>query len=225
MGQYFYLLNIDRQEYVVPWDVDTGGKAWEWFADPKVRVLLNYLMVSGPVDGSGMVTNLVKVKHPKMKQDYSNEAYRKASSKVAGMPFSKATKFAGRWAGDSVALVGDYDETPIFKTAYDMARENNQSGTNNGWTNISFDLIEEVVKVLYDIDDLKWDVKEIKERRAESMRQLKKLTKAAPEEDFVEEIDMMEAEDGVGMGPVLVGLSMLAIGALALKYHQDKGGK
>ncbi|MEM3860220.1 MAG: hypothetical protein QW478_12600 [Candidatus Micrarchaeaceae archaeon] len=33
MGQYFTLVNLDKKEYVSPWDINGGAKLWEWMAN------------------------------------------------------------------------------------------------------------------------------------------------------------------------------------------------
>lgn len=39
MGQYFRLLNLDKREYVDPWDVGGVAKLWEWCANNQCRVI------------------------------------------------------------------------------------------------------------------------------------------------------------------------------------------
>jgi hypothetical protein len=53
-------------------------------------------------------------------------------------------KFAGRWAGDEIYLVGDYDQSKLYQTAQDAYR------------NISKELVEEYNKFV-EHDDLKLD--------------------------------------------------------------------
>ncbi len=35
MGQDYKLINLDKKEYVDPYDIGVGGKLWEWMADIK----------------------------------------------------------------------------------------------------------------------------------------------------------------------------------------------
>ena len=68
MGQYFKLINLDKKEYVSPYDIDGVGKLWEWMAN---------------INECGVITLLL----------------------------------SERWAGDRVALVGDYDESKLYDIA------------------------------------------------------------------------------------------------------------
>jgi hypothetical protein len=56
---------------------------------------------------------------------------RKSSEGGGGDIRRKCPQFAGRWAGDAVYLIGDYDESNLFKTA------------ESEYLNISRDLAEE----------------------------------------------------------------------------------
>ncbi|MFH7835834.1 MAG: hypothetical protein QXL51_04480 [Candidatus Aenigmatarchaeota archaeon] len=33
MGQYFNLVNLDKKEYVTPWDINGGAKLWKWMTN------------------------------------------------------------------------------------------------------------------------------------------------------------------------------------------------
>jgi hypothetical protein len=39
MGQYFRLINLDKKEYVDPWDIGGSAKLWEWCANSQCGVI------------------------------------------------------------------------------------------------------------------------------------------------------------------------------------------
>lgn len=86
MGQYFKLVNLDKQEVINPWEIGGVAKFWEWLANPQARVLVWLLRQSsesggGDIDDWGEFTTL------------------------------------GRWAGDRVTLVGDYDVSGLYQVS------------------------------------------------------------------------------------------------------------
>jgi hypothetical protein len=85
MGQYYKLINFDKKEFVNPHELGSGLKAWECLANhPGVAAAMIVLMVSSPeIRGGG---------------DLNSEHC------------DICHCFIGRWAGDRVALVGDYAE-------------------------------------------------------------------------------------------------------------------
>jgi hypothetical protein len=68
MGQYFKLVNLDKKEFVSPYDIGGVAKLWEWMANE---------------NECGVITLLL----------------------------------SGRWAGDRVVLVGDYDKSNLYEIA------------------------------------------------------------------------------------------------------------
>jgi hypothetical protein len=88
MGQYFRAVNVSKAEYVDPWDIGGFAKLSEWCANVDQAGIFPYLLRTSSGSGGGDVHT--RIAHP---------------------------KFAGRWAGDVVHLVGDYDETGLFASA------------------------------------------------------------------------------------------------------------
>ena len=86
MGQYFRLINYDKQEYVDPWDLGGVAKLWEWCANNQCRIL-PFLLRKSNSSGGGDI---------ELDNNYET---------------------AGRWAGDKIALVGDYDDSRDFHRA------------------------------------------------------------------------------------------------------------
>src|SRR5687767_7219292 len=101
MGQYFIAVNKTKKECVTAWEIGGGAKLWEWCVNRQAGIF-PYLLRKSNESGGGDVH--YKVPNP---------------------------QYAGRWAGDEVYLVGDYDSSELYKEA-----------TRN-YTNIAKGLVEE----------------------------------------------------------------------------------
>ena len=86
MGQYFKIVNEDKQEVVNPWKVGGGAKFFEWLYNNHARVLI-WLLRKSNETGGGDIDDPAK---------YDT---------------------LGRWAGDRVTLIGDYDESRLWQKA------------------------------------------------------------------------------------------------------------
>ena len=88
MGQYFIAVNTSKKEYVSPWDIGGLAKLWEWCANGDNQAsIFPYLLRKRSEAGAG---GDIKISDP---------------------------EYAGRWAGDKVYLVGDYDKSNLFDKA------------------------------------------------------------------------------------------------------------
>ncbi len=87
MGQYFIAVNKTKKEYVTAWEIGGGAKLWEWCANRQAGIF-PYLLRRSDESGGGDVH--FNVPNP---------------------------QYAGRWAGDEVYLVGDYDSSELYKKA------------------------------------------------------------------------------------------------------------
>jgi hypothetical protein len=85
MGQYYLVVNKDRQEYISPHQLGCGAKLWEICANDLPRVLPYLLHQSSGTGG--------------------------------GDPHNQETVHLGRWAGDRIVVVGDYDNSGLFQMA------------------------------------------------------------------------------------------------------------
>lgn len=97
MGQYHIPVNIDKREYVNPWDVGAGLKMVENIWNTGMPASLFVLLSCSHMRGGGDV-------------HLSDEAI---------------NKVAGRWAGDRIIVVGDYTEPgdPGTDALWDIVRE------------------------------------------------------------------------------------------------------
>ena len=96
MGQYFCLANLDKREYVCPWCIGGGATLWEWAANTTGAVSTILLRKSDEGGGG----------------DFYGYGRGCDEGGAIDVPLSK---IVGRWAGDRVALVGDYDSSGIWK--------------------------------------------------------------------------------------------------------------
>lgn len=85
MGQYFYIVNTTKEEYLHPHKFGSGLKFLEFTSDPcSAMTALAHLLAQ--------------------------------SSDVPGWQGNEIT---GRWIGDNIVIVGDYDNSGLFDTASD----------------------------------------------------------------------------------------------------------
>ena len=96
MGQYFKAVNEDKKEVVCPWCLGGGAKLWEWAANPYGAIFTLLLRKSDEGGGGDFY------------------GYHKGCDE-GGPIRCPVSSIAGRWAGDRVMLVGDYDGSDIWK--------------------------------------------------------------------------------------------------------------
>jgi len=96
MGQYFKAVNLDKREYVCPWCMGGGAKLWEWAANTQGAVFTLLLRKSDEGGGGDLY------------------GYHRGCDEGGpiGCPLSP---IAGRWAGDRVCLIGDYDSSKLWQ--------------------------------------------------------------------------------------------------------------
>ena len=90
MGQYFKIVNESKHEFVCPWCIGGGAKLWEWAANSQGAVLTLLLRKSDEGGGG----------------DFKDATYETDSAALVG-----------RWAGDQVLLIGDYDSSRLWDKA------------------------------------------------------------------------------------------------------------
>ena len=96
MGQYFKAMNLDKQEYVCPWCMGGGAKLWEWAANVQGSIFTLLLRKSDEGGGGDFY------------------GYHKGCGE-GGPIRCPVSAIAGRWAGDRVCLIGDYDSSKLWE--------------------------------------------------------------------------------------------------------------
>lgn len=128
MGQYFKPVNITKQEYVCPWCIGGGAKLWEWAVNPGGAIfvlLLRRSSQTGGGDYGGPATQVVELTE---QQDLAEVIAKGILREGQDLPLPPES-MVGRWAGDEVYLVGDYDDSGHYQRASEF-------------TNISRPLVE-----------------------------------------------------------------------------------
>ena len=103
MGQYHYTVNLDKREFLNPYKLGDGLKLYEQINSPGgVPSALFILLACSNGRGGG---------------DFNFDTYEFVGEKCYRMPregcedlLELATRWVGHWAGDRVAVVGDYAE-------------------------------------------------------------------------------------------------------------------
>lgn len=126
MGQYYVIANTDRHEYISPWDAGSGAKLWEICMNDVSRVL-PYLLAQG-ANGSGGDPRLPWGEFERTDGSVDWDAYHEA--------LDAAYPNLGRWAGDRITVVGDYDESGLY------------AHVRESYTEISDDVREELREFL-----------------------------------------------------------------------------
>lgn len=131
MGQYFKAVNLDKREVVCPWCLDGGAKLWEWAVNRQGAVftlLLRQSTETGGGDYGGPRPQLIELTGESAAKTLA-DIITKGIAREGPMTIPTSS-VVGRWAGDLVALVGDYDESGLYQDA-------------KNYTNISKQLVEE----------------------------------------------------------------------------------
>lgn len=103
MGQYWHAVNLDKHEYLNPHTFDHGAKLWEHLANhPGVGAALIVLCAAQPEARGGGDLDLDQNWHGPERVDM-----RSVGPHVPGYE-EIARRTIGRWAGDRIALIGDY---------------------------------------------------------------------------------------------------------------------
>ncbi len=85
MGQYFKIINEDKKEVINAWDLGGVAKFWEWLYNRQARVFV-WLLRKSDGDGGGDISIDERDQYETL----------------------------GRWAGDRITLIGDYDSSRLW---------------------------------------------------------------------------------------------------------------
>lgn len=114
MGQYYKIINKSKKEYLDPHHCGDGAKLMEF-----------------GLSGEGTMSALAILLA--------------TSNGLGGGDLNTEDKtIMGRWAGDSIAIVGDYDDFSPHKGLYDKAENGNK-----GWRDVSFDAMRVLMEDTY----------------------------------------------------------------------------
>jgi len=103
MGQYFMIINLDKKEYLDPHKLASGLKFWEILASQSATRALAFLLRQSNEGGGG---------------DYHGKTYQEDKK-----------SFVGRWAGDKITIVGDYDQSNLYSRCQTISEMN----SHNKW--------------------------------------------------------------------------------------------
>jgi hypothetical protein len=119
MGQYFKAVNLDKREVVCPWCLGGGAKLWEWAANPYGAVF-TLLLRKSSATGGGDYHDPLPPHARRVKLD-AKDARQAVIAAIAqcvaaeGRPAAiNPDSVVGRWAGDRVVLLGDYDDSKLW---------------------------------------------------------------------------------------------------------------
>jgi len=119
MGQYFKAVNLDKRELVCPWCLSGFAKLIEWAVNPWGAIFTMLLRKSSATGGGDYYGARSRDIH--LGPDSAANADRLTHLVLAGVAMegqpapSVPDTTVGRWAGDCVALVGDYDESKLWE--------------------------------------------------------------------------------------------------------------
>ena len=142
MGQYWRVVNLDKHEYMSPYKLGCGAKLWEQLANhPGTGAGLIILCAAMPEARGGGDLDLDENWHgPERVITWEN------TSNPGPMPEEYqviARRTIGRWAGDRIALVGDYaeiDDLDSVDASKIYKKCSSEGDVVNPWTDVSDDV-------------------------------------------------------------------------------------
>lgn len=132
MGQYFYIVNTTKKEYLHPHKFDAGLKLLEFGYSSHMMLALTVLLRQSSETGGGdFPFDDRKGRHYKLKNPTVIDIA-KVIAKVMndeGSSPDSVPELVGHWANDNIVVVGDYDESELYQDC------------DEEYTNISEDII------------------------------------------------------------------------------------
>lgn len=113
MGQYYVIVNESKREYLDPWNAGSGAKLWE-ISMNDVTKMLPYLLARGS-DASGG--------DPRIPWGPFEDDDGTVDWGAYGEALEAAYPNLGRWSGDRIAVVGDYDPSGLYNEARESFAE------------------------------------------------------------------------------------------------------
>jgi len=149
MGQYWIPVNLDKKEFIMPHKLGSGLKLWEQLANhPGPGGALIVLCAAMPQARGGGDFDMTDNWHG------PERTFPQHNGSPGPMPESYpeiASQTIGRWAGDRIALVGDYaDDSDLpaefeASTIYGHCRYPDEPRQDSDYTDIS-DLVCAVIE-------------------------------------------------------------------------------
>lgn len=96
MGQYWKPVNLDKREFINPHKLGTGLQLWEQLANH-------------PGTAGAMIVLTAAMPEARGSGDFDHEGNSRDSARKEDY-LAIAARTIGRWAGDRIAIVGDYAE-------------------------------------------------------------------------------------------------------------------
>lgn len=120
MGQYFKAVNLDKREVVCPWCLGGGAKLWEWAAN-SYGAVFTLLLRRSSATGGGDYRDPIPPQARRVELGQCAEPAQALLGAIAqavaaeGQPLPLSPdSIVGRWAGDRIILVGDYDQSKLW---------------------------------------------------------------------------------------------------------------
>jgi hypothetical protein len=145
MGQYWVVVNLDKREYVLPHTLGVGLKLWEQLAGhPGTGTALLILCAAMPDARGGGDFDIDENWHG------PERTFPEHNTSPGPMPEEYpaiAARTIGRWAGNRIALIGDYAEPTDLKTnpgeptasqIYGLCGEDEEA--EGSWIDVSMDV-------------------------------------------------------------------------------------
>ena len=142
MGQYWMVVNLDKKEYVNPHKLGAGLKLWEQLASlPGTGAALIVLCAAMPEQRGGGDFDLTDNWHG------PERTFPEHNCSPGPMPSDYqeiARQTIGRWAGDRIALVGDYATNGDLAPEHEAASIYGRCHEGGDYTDVS-DMVAEVI--------------------------------------------------------------------------------
>jgi len=117
MGQYWLPVNLDKQEFIDPHKLGSGLKLWEQLANhPGTNAALIVLLAAMPAPRGGGDLDLDVNWHGPERKNMGGPGPMPEEYPIV------AARTIGRWAGDRIALVGDYAEDSDLPAEFEASK-------------------------------------------------------------------------------------------------------
>lgn len=119
MGQYYFIVNLNKKEFLYPHEFDNGLKLLEFGCSSESTLLaLTMLLADGNGRGGG---DIYSPAYRKAEEQWSKKREEFYKGKRKRLPlFPRAEKYnsplIGSWAGDRIVIAGDYADYGKFMT-------------------------------------------------------------------------------------------------------------